>query len=163
MSPFPFPSRPFQFSTFLPPPSLALPPLTMLLSSFFLASLLATFSSAHSHNSRHSPRAFSPGFPYGSHPVRGVNLGGWLLIEVRYYPFPPLRSCILTSITAVIQAWIKPSLFENTGNPAIIDEWTFGQLQDRNVAQSALVDHWNTWITEADFQAIAAAGCVFVV
>jgi len=97
----------------------------MLISSLFLASLLATCS-----------RAFSPGFPYGSQRVRGVNLGGWLLIE----------------------PWIKPSLFDNTGNPAIIDEWTFGQLQDPNVARSKLVDHWNTWITEADFQAIAAAG-----
>ena len=27
---------------------------------------------------------FSPGFPYGSQPVRGVNLGGWLVLEVRY-------------------------------------------------------------------------------
>lgn len=27
--------------------------------------------------------AFSPGFPYGTQKVRGVSLGGWLLIEVR--------------------------------------------------------------------------------
>jgi glucan 1,3-beta-glucosidase len=54
-------------------------------------------------------------------------------------------------------------LFDDTGNPAIIDEWTFGELQNRNVAQAKLLDHWNTFITEADFQAIAAAGCaVFV-
>jgi hypothetical protein len=26
---------------------------------------------------------FSPGFPYGSEKVRGVNLGGWLVLEVR--------------------------------------------------------------------------------
>ena len=25
---------------------------------------------------------FTPGFPYGSQPVRGVNLGGWLVLEV---------------------------------------------------------------------------------
>ena len=31
--------------------------------------------------------AFSPGFPYGSKKIRGVNLGGWLLLEVRYHPF----------------------------------------------------------------------------
>ena len=24
------------------------------------------------------------GFPYGKEPVRGVSLGGWLVIEVRY-------------------------------------------------------------------------------
>jgi len=161
---FPFPLLHFSSPlTFLSSPSLPLPPQTMLISSFSLACLLATFSCAHTHRSQHPPRAFSPGFPYGSQKVRGVNLGGWLLIEVRYCPSPPLRSCILTSITAVVQPWIKPSLFDNTGNPAIVDEWTFGLLQDRSVAQSKLVEHWNTWITEADFKAIAAAGCVFVV
>jgi glucan 1,3-beta-glucosidase len=56
--------------------------------------------------------------------------------------------------------WITPSLFDNTGNPAIVDEWTFGQYQDPTVARAALTNHWNTWITENDFQMIAAAGCV---
>lgn len=62
--------------------------------------------------------------------------------------------------TTFIQPWITPSLFDNTSNPAIVDEWTFGLYQDRNVAQAALVEHWNTWITEGDFEAIANAGCV---
>ncbi|TFK56626.1 glycoside hydrolase family 5 protein [Heliocybe sulcata] len=77
-----------------------------------------------------------PGFPYGTQKVRGVNLGGWLVLE----------------------PWITPSLFEHTGNDAIVDEWTFGQYQDYNTAHSALVDHWNSWITESDFAQIAAAG-----
>ena len=51
-------------------------------------------------------------------------------------------------------------MFDNTGNPAIVDEWTFGQYQAPNVALAALTNHWNTWITENDFQLIAAAGCV---
>ena len=51
-------------------------------------------------------------------------------------------------------------MFENTGNPAIIDEWTFGQYQDSNVVRAKLTEHWDTWITESDFRAIAAAGCV---
>ncbi|KAF7799222.1 hypothetical protein EIP86_010454 [Pleurotus ostreatoroseus] len=78
----------------------------------------------------------NPGFPYGSQKVRGVNLGGWLVLE----------------------PWITPSLFDNTGNPNIVDEWTFGQLQNRNTALNTLTQHWNTWITESDFAAIAAAG-----
>ncbi|THU98415.1 exo-beta-1,3-glucanase [Dendrothele bispora CBS 962.96] len=78
----------------------------------------------------------NPGFPYGSQKVRGVNLGGWLVLE----------------------PWITPSLFDNTGNPQIIDEWTFGQFQDRGTALAALQNHWNTFITEGDFAAIAAAG-----
>lgn len=79
----------------------------------------------------------SPGFPYGSEKVRGVNLGGWLVLE----------------------PWITPSMFDATGNNAIIDEWTFGLLQSRSTAEAALSTHWNTFITEADFAAIAAAGC----
>jgi glucan 1,3-beta-glucosidase len=59
-----------------------------------------------------------------------------------------------------MQPWITPSLFEETGNPAIVDEWTFGQYQDSNVVRAKLTEHWNTWITESDFEAIAAAGCV---
>jgi len=68
--------------------------------------------------------------------VRGVNLGGWLVLE----------------------PWITPSLFDNTGNDAIVDEWTFGQYQDYATALGVLQNHWNTWITESDFAAIAAAG-----
>jgi glucan 1,3-beta-glucosidase len=76
-----------------------------------------------------------PGFPYGSQKVRGVNLGGWLVLE----------------------PWITPSLFEKAGN-GVIDEWTFGQYQSKSAAQSALQQHWDTWITEQDFADIAAAG-----
>lgn len=33
-------------------------------------------------------------------------------------------------------------------------------MQDHDTALAVLTEHWNTWITEADFQAIAAAGFV---
>ena len=65
----------------------------------------------------------------------------------------------LHSATAT-QPWITPSLFDDTGNPAIVDEWTFTQYQDRNTAQATLVNHWDTWITEADLKSIAGAGLV---
>ncbi|KAJ3710927.1 exo-beta-1,3-glucanase [Lentinula guzmanii] len=78
----------------------------------------------------------NPGFPYGSEKVRGVNLGGWLVLE----------------------PWITPSIFDNTGNPNIVDEYTFGQMQNHATALPVLQNHWNTWITESDFEAIAAAG-----
>ncbi|GJJ13359.1 hypothetical protein Clacol_007611 [Clathrus columnatus] len=78
----------------------------------------------------------SPGFPYGKQTVRGVNLGGWLVLE----------------------PWITPSIFDNTGDSRVVDEYTFGQYVNRNTAASVLQNHWNTWITESDFAAIAAAG-----
>ncbi|KAF9509204.1 glycoside hydrolase family 5 protein [Hydnum rufescens UP504] len=104
---------------------------------FLLAIPCITLSSPLSGN--HSPNIearVAPRFPYGSSPVRGVSLGGWLVLE----------------------PWITPSLFDNTGNSAIVDEWTFGQLQDRDTAYGVLKNHWDAFITEADFAAIAAAG-----
>ncbi|KAI4528868.1 glycoside hydrolase family 5 protein [Schizophyllum commune Loenen D] len=80
--------------------------------------------------------AISPGFNYGGTKVRGVNLGGWLVLE----------------------PWITPSLFDATGNDAIVDEYTFCAYQSRDVAASALYNHWNTFITEDDFAQMAAAG-----
>ncbi|KAG6888794.1 hypothetical protein C0995_005979 [Termitomyces sp. Mi166 len=80
--------------------------------------------------------AVHSGFNYGSDKVRGVNLGGWLVIE----------------------PWITPSLFDNTGDSRIIDEYTFGKYQDHAKAYRTLKAHWDSWITEADFRAIAGAG-----
>ena len=66
--------------------------------------------------------------------VRGVNIGGWLVAE----------------------PWITPSLFDNTGDSRVIDEWTFGQYASN--AYNRLQNHWATFYTESDFAQIAAAG-----
>ncbi|KAF5321474.1 hypothetical protein D9619_001134 [Psilocybe cf. subviscida] len=83
-----------------------------------------------------SASAYSYGFPYGTEMVRGVSIGGWLNLE----------------------AWVTPSLFTNSGDIRIIDEWTFGQYQDPAKALQTLQNHWDTFITEQDFADIAAAG-----
>ncbi|KAF8527568.1 exo-beta-1,3-glucanase [Hysterangium stoloniferum] len=101
-----------------------------------LATSLVAFSHICVATPVYQPAADAPGFPYGSQKVRGVNLGGWLVLE----------------------SWITPSIFDNTGDNRVIDEFTFGQFVDRDTAASVLQDHWNTWITESDFAAIAAAG-----
>jgi len=49
-------------------------------------------------------------------------------------------------------------MFEKTGNNDIVDEYTFGKLQDADKARQMLEEHWKTWITEDDFVQIAAAG-----
>ncbi|THH03953.1 hypothetical protein EW145_g5870 [Phellinidium pouzarii] len=98
--------------------------------------LLLGIASAFVVSSVRADSPINPGFPYGSEKVRGVNIGGWLVLE----------------------PWITPSLFDNTGNDAIVDEWTFGKLQDRSTAQAALKQHWDTFYTETDFGDIAAAG-----
>jgi glucan 1,3-beta-glucosidase len=101
--------------------------------------------------------SFSPNFPYGSEKVRGVSIGGWLVLEVR---FRRLFLCLCIDNAPGFKPWITPSIFENTGNPDIIDEWTFGEKQDPNVATDALTNHWDSFITEDDFAKIAAAGYV---
>ncbi|KAH8100877.1 glycoside hydrolase [Cristinia sonorae] len=75
-------------------------------------------------------------FNYGSAPIRGVNLGGWFVLE----------------------PWITPSIFQNTNNSGIIDEYSMGQILGHDVMLDILTPHWETWITEDDFKDIAAAG-----
>jgi len=85
--------------------------------------------------------------------IRGVNLGGWLVLE----PF------------------IVPALFEKyhnvTPNPTIpagkaVDEWTLSiaMLNDTTPGGgiSQLEDHYRTFITEQDFAEIAGAGLNWV-
>ncbi|KAH9838253.1 glycoside hydrolase [Rhodofomes roseus] len=98
------------------------------------ASISATATGAQPSASAASTNASS--FNYGTDVIRGVNLGGWFVLE----------------------PWITPSIFEKTNNTNIVDEYTFGQLLDSNYASSALEQHWDTWITEDDFKAIKAAG-----
>ncbi|KAF9055866.1 exo-beta-1,3-glucanase [Panaeolus papilionaceus] len=80
--------------------------------------------------------ALTFGFPYGRTKVRGVNLGGWLVLE----------------------SWITPSVFDATNDWRIVDEYTFCKYQSKSVASKALQKHWGSWITEKDFVAIKQAG-----
>jgi glucan 1,3-beta-glucosidase len=78
--------------------------------------------------------------------IRGVNLGGWLVLE----------------------PWITPFFFEkaNEGVPrgpnntfAIVDEYTWRSSKDGSNDRAAmLVDHWNTWVTEDILETLANAG-----
>ncbi|PVF96087.1 putative EXG1-exo-beta-1,3-glucanase, major isoform [Serendipita vermifera] len=102
----------------------------------FTPLLSTTVQAAPVESANITKRAPAWPFPYGSTKVRGVNLGGWLVLE----------------------PWITPSLFDATGDSRIIDEYTFGQYQEYNKAHNALVNHWNTWITYNDFVQIKNAG-----
>ncbi|ODA82407.1 hypothetical protein RJ55_00914 [Drechmeria coniospora] len=73
--------------------------------------------------------------PYSSKAARGVNLGGWLVLE----PF------------------ITPSLFRYGLNAGIIDEWTLCKHLGAS-ASKTLEAHYDSFVTEATFKAIADAG-----
>ncbi|KAG8929654.1 hypothetical protein FRC01_003966 [Tulasnella sp. 417] len=83
----------------------------------------------------------SQAWDYQNDPMRGVNLGGWLVPE----PF------------------IVPALFEPYVNstPAAHDEWTLSQAMAADTANGGLnqlENHYDTFITEEDFAQIAGAG-----
>jgi glucan 1,3-beta-glucosidase len=42
------------------------------------------------------------------------------------------------------QPWITPSIFENTGNTSIIDEYTLGQSQNNATTRAIMQNHWDT-------------------
>ena len=73
---------------------------------------------------------------YAKRPIRGVNLGGWLSLE----PF------------------ITPSLFDYDSKLGIVDEYSLCKHLGPEKAAETLEKHYATFITEADFKAIADAG-----
>ncbi|KAI2627654.1 glucan 1,3-beta-glucosidase precursor [Hypoxylon sp. NC1633] len=78
-------------------------------------------------------------FSFGSEKIRGVNLGGWLVLE----------------------PWITPSIFEATPDN-VVDEYTLTQTLGASEAATRLEKHWSTWITVDDFRDIASKGLNFV-
>lgn len=84
-----------------------------------------------------APRDNTPGFDYANEKVRGVNLGGWFVLE----PF------------------ITPSLFEAFDpNNTPVDEYHYTQALGKDEAQNRLNSHWASWYTEDDFRDIANYG-----
>ncbi|KAL8628254.1 hypothetical protein Q9189_006026 [Teloschistes chrysophthalmus] len=74
---------------------------------------------------------------YGTMPIRGVNIGGWLSIE----PF------------------ITPSFFQSyKTNQGIIDEYTLTKELGPQNAAKMLEKHYAQFVKEDDFQQIQAAG-----
>ncbi|KAG2187283.1 hypothetical protein INT44_004968 [Umbelopsis vinacea] len=76
-------------------------------------------------------------FRYGVDPIRGVNLGGWLVLE----PF------------------ITPSIFEQFDpSEGVIDEWTLSEKLGPDEAKRQIQEHYETFVTEEDFKKIAQMG-----
>lgn len=81
-------------------------------------------------------------FDYQNDKVRGVNLGGWFVLE----------------------PYITPSLFQAFGEEKNIpvDEYHYTQYLGKEEAKNRLEHHWATWITEEDIKNISDAGLNFV-
>ncbi|GAM88413.1 hypothetical protein ANO11243_064460 [Dothideomycetidae sp. 11243] len=73
---------------------------------------------------------------YGSMPVRGINVGGWLVLE-------PV---------------ITPSFFNAfKSSQGVVDEWTLTNTLGNN-AKSTLEQHYSSFLSEQDFSDMQAAG-----
>lgn len=99
---------------------------------FALLQLLSLVSAALLYNKR---------LDYEEHGlVKGVNLGGWFVIE----PF------------------ITPSLFEPFGDNIPVDEYHYTQALGKEEAKNRLEAHWSSFIVEDDIKQIASLGLNFV-
>ena len=88
--------------------------------------------------------------------IRGVNAGGWLLLE----------------------PWITPKLFEEVNNfiynyhlsqvnvgdnlDKIVDEYTYAELVDPDFYKERLRTHWDTFVTKEDFEKVNSAGVTHI-
>ncbi|KAH3681846.1 hypothetical protein WICPIJ_007151 [Wickerhamomyces pijperi] len=89
--------------------------------------------------SEHSTQLYKRGWDYEAETIKGVNLGGWFVLE----PF------------------ITPSLFEAFGfdeSQIPVDEYHYTQRLGKELAQSRLEQHWASWYSEDDFASIAGTG-----
>jgi glucan 1,3-beta-glucosidase len=87
-----------------------------------------------STQANHNVPPLNEAFDYGSMPIRGVNIGGWLIIE----PF------------------ITPSYFSEADG--VIDEWTLSTSLGTTEAKQTIETHYMNWVTESTFKEIRDAG-----
>lgn len=66
----------------------------------------------------------------------GVNIGGWLVLE----------------------SWLTPSLYDKWNVTQGVGELQFCETLGKPLCLHALQQHWDAWVTEADFKALASAG-----
>lgn len=57
----------------------------------------------------------------------------------------------------MVEPWITPSIFDEAGDAAV-DEWSLCETLGGDSCRSMLSKHWSTFITQGDFNEIAAAG-----
>ena len=103
-------------------------------STFYSSSTVTsqTTSATSQTSSSSSPIASnSPNSTTGDF-LRGVNIGGWLILE----------------------EWMSPDVFSGNFQNAV-DQWTFDCIDGAN---DALKNHWDTWFTEDDVQEIKSWG-----
>lgn len=91
---------------------------------------------------KNEKRFFDYGVIEHSEPIRGVNIGGWLVLE----PY----------ITPTLFETFRTNAYNDDGIP--VDEHSFTKALGKEIAGSRLEAHWSSFYTESDFKDIAALG-----
>ena len=87
--------------------------------------------------------------------VRGVNLGGWLVLERYIRP-------------SIMEVGFGPDVFPDDvdGQGYPVDQWTYATLSNslggKNATRERLTPHWDTWVTEDDIVTLRRAGITHV-
>lgn len=117
----------------------------MLLSTLFISSFVSLLALANPIPSKGGAQLYrrDSSWDYQNDKIRGVNLGGWFVLE----PF------------------ITPSLFEvisDDESQIPVDEYHYTKVLGKSLAKERLEQHWSSWIVESDFESISGAGLNFV-
>jgi glucan 1,3-beta-glucosidase len=87
-------------------------------------------------------------FPYGQQPIKGISIGGWLILEVS-----------IDSFATNFQPFITPSLFSSySSSLEIVDEYTLSSYLGQQQAASVLEEQYSTFITRQSFSDMRDAG-----
>lgn len=78
---------------------------------------------------------------YQNWKIRGVNLGGWFVLEPYINP-------------SLFDVWLQPG--DDSQVP--VDEYHYCQKLGKEQCQQNLNEHWNTWYTESDFALMKQKG-----
>uniref|UniRef100_A0A0W0FBP2 glucan 1,3-beta-glucosidase n=1 Tax=Moniliophthora roreri TaxID=221103 RepID=A0A0W0FBP2_MONRR len=100
-------------------------------------------------------------FRHGVDRVRGVNVGGWLMMEPFMQVISAASQAIQNRLTHLIRA---PALFEKY-QPDAVDEYHLHAAIRADSSKGGLEqieEHYKTFITEKDFAEIAGAGLNYV-
>ena len=87
--------------------------------------------------------------------IRGVNLGGWLVLE--RYITPSLFALTTCSVSKSPTSPCLPLL------PYPVDQWTLASsFPDAETYEDYMSDHWSTFVTEDDIMSIASSNLTHV-
>ncbi|KAG0669841.1 hypothetical protein C6P45_003236 [Maudiozyma exigua] len=84
--------------------------------------------------------------------VRGITVGGWLVTE------PYITPSLYNYATQLMSNRTHNATMYNVFNSSIIDEFTMCKALGYDTAKNLLEQHFEEWITETDFEQIAADG-----